>query len=87
MGPVAEFCSPLPLAYVVPNAETSEGNANNSFYGLAIGFIVLRVRRRGYFVFQSRRRGVGFRHGTIRLDEYLDLLAANLPVGAVAGSV
>jgi aquaporin Z len=38
---VAEFLFTFALAYVVLNVATAKGNANNSFYGLAIGFTVL----------------------------------------------
>ena len=38
---VAEFLFTFALAYVVLNVATAKANANNSFYGLAIGFTVL----------------------------------------------
>ncbi len=38
---VAEFLFTFALAYVVLNTGTAKGTANNSFYGLAIGFTVL----------------------------------------------
>ena len=38
---VAEFLFTFALAYVVLNVATAKGTANNSFYGLAIGFTVL----------------------------------------------
>ncbi len=38
---VAEFLFTFALAYTVLNTATAKGNAGNSFYGLAIGFIVL----------------------------------------------
>ena len=38
---VAEFLFTFALCYVVLNVATAKGNANNSFYGLAIGFTVL----------------------------------------------
>lgn len=38
---VAEFLFTFALAYVVLNSATAKGNANNSFYGLAIGFTVM----------------------------------------------
>jgi aquaporin Z len=38
---LAEFLFTFALAYVVLNVATAKGNANNSFYGLAIGFTVL----------------------------------------------
>lgn len=38
---VAEFLFTFALAYTVLNTATARGNAGNSFYGLAIGFIVL----------------------------------------------
>ncbi len=38
---VAEFLYTFALAYVVLNVATAKANANNSFYGLAIGFTVL----------------------------------------------
>ena len=43
MGPalVAELLFTFALAYVVLNVATSKDHANNSFYGLAIGFTVL----------------------------------------------
>ncbi len=43
VGPalVAEFLFTFALVYVVLNVATAKANANNSFYGLAIGFTVL----------------------------------------------
>jgi aquaporin Z len=38
---LAEFLFTFALAYVVLNVATAPANANNSFYGLAIGFTVL----------------------------------------------
>jgi len=38
---VAEFLYTFALVYVVLNSATAKGTANNSFYGLAIGFTVL----------------------------------------------
>ncbi len=38
---IAEFLFTFALAYVVLNVATAKGTANNSFYGLAIGFTVL----------------------------------------------
>ena len=38
---VAEFLFTFALAYVVLNAATAKGTANNSFYGLAIGMTVM----------------------------------------------
>lgn len=38
---LAEFCYTFALCYVVLNVATAKGTANNSFYGLAIGFTVL----------------------------------------------
>ncbi len=38
---VAELLFTFALAYVVLNVATAKGTANNSFYGLAIGFTVL----------------------------------------------
>ena len=38
---VAEFLFTFALCYVVLNVATAKANANNSFYGLAIGFTVL----------------------------------------------
>ena len=43
VGPalLAEFLYTFALVYVVINTATAKGTANNSFYGLAIGFTVL----------------------------------------------
>jgi aquaporin Z len=38
---LAEFLFTFALAYVVLNVATAKGTANNSFYGLAIGFTVM----------------------------------------------
>jgi len=38
---IAEFLFTFALCYVVLNVATAKANAGNSFYGLAIGFIVL----------------------------------------------
>jgi aquaporin Z len=38
---VAEFVGTFALCYVVLNVATAKGTANNSFYGLAIGFTVM----------------------------------------------
>lgn len=40
---LAEFLGTFALAYVVLNVATAKANANNSFYGLAIGFTVLAM--------------------------------------------
>ena len=40
---VAEFIGTFALAYVVLNVATAKGTANNSFYGLAIGFTVVAM--------------------------------------------
>jgi len=40
---IAEFVGTFALAYVVLNVATARGTANNSFYGLAIGFTVLAM--------------------------------------------
>jgi aquaporin Z len=38
---IAEFLFTFALAYVVLNVATAEGTSGNSFYGLAIGFVVM----------------------------------------------
>lgn len=38
---IAEFLGTFALVYVVLNTATAKGTANNSFYGLAIGFTVM----------------------------------------------
>ena len=38
---LAEFLGTFALVYVVLNVATAKGTANNSFYGLAIGFTVM----------------------------------------------
>ncbi len=38
---VVEFLFTFALVYVVLNSATAKGTANNSFYGLAIGFTVV----------------------------------------------
>ena len=40
---VAEFIGTFALAYVVLNVATAKGTANNSIYGLAIGFTVVAM--------------------------------------------
>jgi aquaporin Z len=40
---LAEFIGTFALAYVVLNVATAKGTADNSFYGLAIGFTVLAM--------------------------------------------
>ena len=40
---IAEFVGTFALAYVVLNVATAKGTANNSFYGLAIGFTVVAM--------------------------------------------
>ena len=40
---LAEFVGTFALAYVVLNVATAKGTANNSFYGLAIGFTVMAM--------------------------------------------
>jgi aquaporin Z len=42
---VAEFLFTFLLAYVVLNVATSQDHDDNSFYGLAIGFIASQVPR------------------------------------------
>jgi aquaporin Z len=38
---IAEFLFTFALAYVVLNVATAKGTSGNSFYGLAIGFVVM----------------------------------------------
>ena len=40
---LAEFVGTFALVYVVLNVATAKGTANNSFYGLAIGFTVMAM--------------------------------------------
>ena len=40
---IAEFVGAFALCYVVLNVATAKGTANNSFYGLAIGFTVMAM--------------------------------------------
>jgi len=40
---LAEFVGTFALCYVVLNVATAKGTANNSFYGLAIGFTVMTM--------------------------------------------
>jgi aquaporin Z len=42
-GLLTEFIGTFALAYVVLNVATAKGTANNSFYGLAIGFTVTGI--------------------------------------------
>jgi aquaporin Z len=57
---VAELLFTFALAYTVLNVATSKDHPNNSFYGLAIGLVVLAGRHRGGGIsggaFNPRRR-------------------------------
>jgi aquaporin Z len=88
---VAEFLFTFALVYVVLNVATAKGTANNSFYGLAIGFTVMT----GAFAVGDISGGafnpaVATGITIMGLSSWSNIwifLAANFAAGAVAGLV
>lgn len=88
---VAEFLFTFALAYVVLNSATAKGNANNSFYGLAIGFTVMT----GAFAVGGISGGafnpaVAVGIGVMKLVELPQIwihIAADLAGGAAAAAI
>jgi aquaporin Z len=88
---VAEFLYTFALVYVVLNVATAKGTANNSFYGLAIGFTVMT----GAFAVGDISGGafnpaVATGITIMGLSSWSNIwifLAANFAAGAVAGLV
>ena len=93
VGPalVAEFLFTFALVYVVLNVATAKGTANNSFYGLAIGFTVLT----GAFAVGDISGGafnpaVAFGISILGLSSWANIwifLVANFAAGAAAAVV
>jgi aquaporin Z len=88
---LAEFLFTFALAYVVLNVATAKANANNSFYGLAIGMTVMT----GAFAVGGISGGafnpaVALGIGIMKLVHVADLwihFAADLLGGAVAAMI
>jgi aquaporin Z len=88
---VAEFLFTFALAFVVLNVATAKGTANNSYYGLAIGFTVLT----GAYAVGAVSGGafnpavaVGITAmGLVKLANIWIYLLADLAGGAAAGLV
>jgi aquaporin Z len=86
---LAEFLFTFALAYVVVNAATAKGTANNSFYGLAIGMTVMT----GAFAVGGISGGafnpaVAVGASVMKLFSFSNIwiyLLANFAGGAVAG--
>ncbi|HUF60965.1 MAG TPA: aquaporin [Verrucomicrobiales bacterium] len=88
---VAEFLFTFALAYVVLNVATAKANANNSFYGLAIGMTVMT----GAFAVGGISGGafnpaVALGIGIMKLVNFADIwihIVANLAGGAAAALI
>jgi aquaporin Z len=86
---LVEFLFTFALVYVVLNSATAKGTANNSFYGLAIGFTVMV----GAFAVGPVSGGafnpaVAIGATTMGLGDWMNIwipLAADFAGGAVAG--
>jgi aquaporin Z len=85
---VAEFLFTFALAYVVLNAATAKANANNSFYGLAIGMTVMTgAFAVGHISGGAFNPAVAVGIATMNLVEFKDIwihVAAELAGGVVA---
>ena len=88
---LAEFLFTFALCFVVLNVATADGTANNSFYGLAIGFTVLT----GAFAVGGISGGVfnpavAVGISVLKLSAWPNIwvyLVANFTAGAVAAAV
>lgn len=90
-GLVAEFLFSFAIAYVVLNTATAKGTANNSFYGLAIGFtVVVGAFSVGGIAGGAFNSAVAVGVATMKLVNFADIwihISANLVGGAAAATV
>lgn len=88
---VAEFLFSFALCYVVLNTATAKGTANNSFYGLAIGFtVVVGAFAVGGISGGAFNSAVAIGAAGMKLLNIADIwihIAANLVGGATAAAV
>jgi aquaporin Z len=88
---VAEFLFSFALAYVVVNTATAKGTANNSFYGLAIGFtVVVGAFAVGGISGGAFNSAVAVGVAAMKMVHAADIwihIAANLAGGALAAGV
>lgn len=88
---LAEFLFTFALAYVVLNVATAKANAGNSFYGLAIGFIVMcgavAVGPISGGVFNPAIATGLLYMGILPVFKYLAYIAAQLSAGAIAAYI
>jgi aquaporin Z len=88
---VAEFLFTFALAYVVVNTATAKGTANNSFYGLAIGFtVVVGAFAVGGISGGAFNSAVAVGAATMKMLNFADIwihISANLVGGAAAAAV
>lgn len=86
---LAEFLFTFALVYVVLNVATAKANANNSYYGLAIGFTVMTgIFSVGYLSGGAFNPAVAIGASFIGMFKWVNIwiyLAANLLGGAAAG--
>jgi len=87
-GLLTEFIGTFALAYVVLNVATAKATANNSFYGLAIGFSItgLAFALGGYSIgaFNPAVAIGGFVIGLVPASKLWIYFAGTLAAGAVA---
>jgi len=88
---VAEFLFSFALCYVVLNTATAKGTANNSFYGLAIGFtVVVGAFAVGGISGGAFNSAVAVGAATMKMLNFADIwihISANLVGGAAAAAV
>ena len=88
---VAEFLFSFALCYVVLNVATAKGTANNSFYGLAIGFtVVVGAFSVGGISGGAFNSAVAVGAATMKLLNFADIwihISGNLIGGAAAATV
>ena len=87
-GLLVEFTGTFALAYVVLNVATAKATANNSFYGLAIGFTItgLAFALGGYSIgaFNPAVAIGGFVVGLVPASKLWIYFAGTFAAGAVA---
>lgn len=88
---VAELLFSFALCYVVLNTATAKGTANNSFYGLAIGFtVVVGAFSVGGISGGAFNSAVAIGVATMKMVSFADIwihISANLVGGAAAAGV
>lgn len=88
---VAEFLFSFALCYVVLNTATAKGTANNSFYGLAIGFtVVVGAFAVGGISGGAFNSAVAVGAASMKMLHFADIwihISANLVGGAAAAAV